>query len=42
MEHKASFQSEAHDKTAHRPEDLLWADTNDLQVDLSVGMEFGN
>lgn len=41
MKSKASFKREAHVGTASRSEDLLWADVDAVQVDLSVGTEFG-
>lgn len=41
MTREASFPIEAHEEITSRSEDLLWADVDDLQVNLSVGMEFG-
>lgn len=38
---EASFPSEAHDETARRSEELLWADIHSFRVNLSVGTEFG-
>lgn len=38
---EASFPSEAHDETTRRSEELLWADIDNLQVNLGVGTEFG-
>lgn len=38
---EASYPSEAHDETARRSEDLLWADIENVQVSMGVGTEFG-
>lgn len=38
---EASFPSEAHNETARRSEGLLWADVDNVQVNLGVGKEFG-